>query len=210
MAITPDQTPTARFKSMTNGPEVTFDASASSSPIGSIALYAWDFGDGQTTTTRSPTILHGYKVGGTFEVTLKVTNTAGTSTALTFTGQTASNNGGPSAKATQTITIQNIGVDNFKGKVHRSRKQKKLFLKTQWTKSLIPNAKAYKIFKRNEKITTVKIHNNRRKTICLHPHHLPHSLSKDYKQYLNHKYNIRVVNATGGISEPTFIHVKGH
>jgi hypothetical protein len=209
-AITPDQAPTARFTPTVTGATVTFDASASSSPVGSIATYAWDFGDGQTQTTTSPTISHTYTTSSAFTVTLKVTNTGGTSTDITYTGQMTNNNGGPSAVTTQQITVQTIGVAKFKGKVHRDHKDKKVFLKTKWTKSLIPNARKYEIFARDTKIATVKANHKRHKTLQLHPHHFPHKISKDYRHYLDHKYNIRVVDTLGHISQPTFVHVVKH
>ena len=57
VAITPDQAPTASFSSVAEpaGLASSFDGSASSSPVGSIASYQWDFGDGQTTVTTAPT-----------------------------------------------------------------------------------------------------------------------------------------------------------
>jgi PKD repeat protein len=210
LAITPDQAPTARFTPTTSGATVTLDASASSSPVGSIATYAWDFGDGQTQTTTSPTISHTYATSGTFKVTLKVTNTGGTSTDITYTGHMTSNNGGPSAVTTQQIAVQTIGVAKFKGKVHRDHKDKKVFLKTKWTKSLIPNARKYEIFARDTKIATVKANHKRHKTLQLHPHHFPNKISKDYRHYLDHKYNIRAVDSLGHISQPTFVHVVKH
>jgi DNA-binding beta-propeller fold protein YncE len=210
IAITPDQAPTARFTSTISRATVTFDGSTSSSPIGSIATYAWDFGDGQTSTTSSPTTSHAYSASGTFTVTLTVTNTAGTSTELTFTGKTASNNGGPSAVTTQQITVQIIGVDKFKGKVHLHHKKKKVYLKTKWSKSLVANTTKYEIYARNTKIATVKAGQKRHKTLRLHPHHFPNKISKDYRHYLDHKYNIRVVNSLGHISQPTFVHVTKH
>ena len=215
VAITPDQAPTARFTPTVNGATVTFDASASSSPIGSIATYAWDFGDGQTFTTSSPTTSHTYSIRGTLTITLTVTNTAGTSTELTFTGQTASNNGGPSAVTTQQITVQTIGVAKFKGKVHLHHEKKKVFLKTRWTNSLIPHARKYEIFAGNMKIATIKANHKRQKTLRLHPHHFPkkaykYNVSREYKNYLEHKYNIRVRDASGHISQPTFVHIVRH
>ena len=105
VAITPDQAPTALFTYRQMGSVVTFDASASTSPIGALRHYHWKFGDGHKTTTTSPIVRHNYHEF--FEklccrnkhivARLTVTNTAGTSTEVTFTGKTVSNNGGPSA-----------------------------------------------------------------------------------------------------------------
>ena len=82
-----------------------FDATSSTTPTGSIASYRWDFGDGVVQTVQSPTVTHTYSSAGPKMVTLTVTNTGGTSTEVTFTGQTVSNNGGPSA-----VTQQNVDI----------------------------------------------------------------------------------------------------
>ena len=60
IAITPDQAPTALFTSVINGLTVTFDASTSTSPVGDVVEWNWDFGDGdhETSTTRSPKLAH--------------------------------------------------------------------------------------------------------------------------------------------------------
>lgn len=49
------------------GAPITFDASAST---GDIETYAWDFGDGSTTTTQDPTVTHTYDERGTYTVTI--------------------------------------------------------------------------------------------------------------------------------------------
>ena len=105
LSITPDQAPTSLFTASISNLIVSFDGSSSSSPVGSIARYDWDFGDGHTGSSRFPTIGHIYGGAGTFTVTLTVTNTSGTSTRQTFTGQTVSNNGLPCAQSTQAITV---------------------------------------------------------------------------------------------------------
>lgn len=54
---------------------VFFDASASSDPDGTIASYAWDFGDGATASGASPT--HVYEQVGSFTATVTVTDDDG-------------------------------------------------------------------------------------------------------------------------------------
>lgn len=113
LAISTDQAPTARFSFLLASPGFpsTFDASASSSPVGSIASYRWNFGDGSpVVTTTDPVVTHTYNALGNFTVTLTVTNTGGTSTTRTFTGQTVSNNGRPRARLSQTIEILAVFV----------------------------------------------------------------------------------------------------
>ncbi|MEM1566593.1 MAG: PKD domain-containing protein [Candidatus Bathyarchaeia archaeon] len=56
---------------------VTFDASGSTPDGGVIISYAWDFGDGNITTTSSHIITHAYLTHGTFTVTLTVTDSEG-------------------------------------------------------------------------------------------------------------------------------------
>ncbi len=107
VAIVPDQAPTAQFKATParHGSPTKFDASSSSSPVGTIVSYAWKFGDGASATTTHPKISHTYATAGTFSVTLTVVNSQGTSTKQVFTGNTMSNNGGPSAKVKMHVLI---------------------------------------------------------------------------------------------------------
>lgn len=60
---------------VTTGTDVTFDASGSSDPDGTIQSYEWDFGDGNTATGQIVT--HAYSTDGTFSVTLTVTDDTG-------------------------------------------------------------------------------------------------------------------------------------
>jgi YVTN family beta-propeller protein len=82
VAITPDQAPLAKFsvKKGAIGYPSIFDASDSLSPVGNIVNYAWDFGDGETLQTSTPIISHVYVKTGVYSITLRVTNSAGTST----------------------------------------------------------------------------------------------------------------------------------
>ena len=56
---------------------ITFDASSSHAADGSIVRYAWDFGDGTTASSPSPTAAHAYQLDGNYTVQLTVTDNAG-------------------------------------------------------------------------------------------------------------------------------------
>lgn len=71
-AVRPNQNPAAAFTSTVNGLTVAVDGSGSADPDGSLADYAWDFGDGSTGTDATAT--HTYADGGTFSVKLTVTD----------------------------------------------------------------------------------------------------------------------------------------
>ena len=88
--------PTASFTSATSGLSATFtDGSTDSS--GTINAYAWDFGDGGTSTVKSPT--HTYAAAGTYTVKETVSDSNGKSS--TKTGSVTVGSGGT---ATQLIT----------------------------------------------------------------------------------------------------------
>ena len=53
---------------------VTFDASSSYDPSGTILLYQWNFGDGNLTGLSVPTTTHTYSTVGNYTVTLTVTD----------------------------------------------------------------------------------------------------------------------------------------
>jgi PKD repeat protein len=71
--------PTASFTISPNpatiGSPVSFDAGASTHPFGTVASYAWSFGDGGTATGVATT--HSYALPGTYAVTLTVTDSDG-------------------------------------------------------------------------------------------------------------------------------------
>jgi PKD repeat protein len=60
--------------------DVTFQTTGSSDPDGTIASYAWDFGDGTTGAGAEPT--HTYTAGGRYFPTLTVTDDGGASSTL--------------------------------------------------------------------------------------------------------------------------------
>lgn len=82
LLFTPDQAPLARFVATTSflGEISYFDASTSCSPSGAISSYHWDFGDGQSAISTESMVSHLYTVPGTYQVSLRVVNSAGTST----------------------------------------------------------------------------------------------------------------------------------
>ena len=123
VVASPDQGPTARIRTSTNsvtdeacggggsgevvsftvcvqrGTAVEFDAGASTRGTTAIRDYRWNFGDGSPAVTTSGSVVsHVYASPGTYTASVTVTDVAGTSTSLVFTGQTVSRNG--SSRAT--------------------------------------------------------------------------------------------------------------
>ncbi|MHB1139715.1 MAG: PKD domain-containing protein [Microthrixaceae bacterium] len=95
---------------------VDFDATGSSDADGTIVGYAWDFGDGNTSTDAAPN--HLYTVAGSYDVELTITDddglTANATTTVTATdgadaryvASTGSDVGGCQASATPCQTVQ--------------------------------------------------------------------------------------------------------
>jgi PKD repeat protein len=78
-------TPTASFSVSCTFLDCTFDATGSGDSDGTVESYAWDFGDGHTDTTTEPSASHSFDPGGTYVVSLTVTDNDG------GTGQTTRN-----------------------------------------------------------------------------------------------------------------------
>ncbi|OUE27402.1 PKD domain-containing protein [Clavibacter michiganensis] len=76
-----NQAPVAAFTSSVAGLVASLDASTSSDPDGTVASYAWAFGDGTTGAGRTTT--HAYAAGGSFTVALTVTDDKGLATTTT-------------------------------------------------------------------------------------------------------------------------------
>jgi len=77
----PNQAPVADFSSTANNLAVAFDGSASADADGTIAGYAWDFGD--STSAAGATANHTYAAEGTYAVKLTVTDDDGATGTLT-------------------------------------------------------------------------------------------------------------------------------
>ncbi len=110
--IAPNVLPTAAFTAdCTADPACTF-TSTSSDTDGTVQTYAWDFGDGSTSTT-GPVVSHTFTSRGTFTVTLTVTdNRAGASASPATTQVTISKvNGKPTAAFTVNCTDLVCTVD---------------------------------------------------------------------------------------------------
>ena len=111
-AITPDQAPVANFtvQSGPPGSPSSFDASSSLAPSTPIVSYAWNFGDGTTQTTSTPTVSHTYASAGVYQASVTETDSAGTSTTPVYTGQQLARNGGPGATATRSVVVTTGGA----------------------------------------------------------------------------------------------------
>lgn len=74
-APAPNAAPSAAFSATPSALTAVFNATASSDADGTVASYAWNFGDG--TTGTGATASHDYTAAGTYQVTLTVTDDDG-------------------------------------------------------------------------------------------------------------------------------------
>jgi PKD repeat protein len=83
---------------------VTFDGSGSTDSDGSIASYAFTFGDGASVTSASPIVTHTYTTAGNFSASLVVTDTGGASSTKAQTSIQVKANKAPKASLTASPT----------------------------------------------------------------------------------------------------------
>ena len=107
--VTPNQVPEASFTSAVKDLGVTVDGSGSSDPDGTIASYAWDFGDGAT--ADGATASHAYAAAGTFTVTLTVTDNAGATGVKSVPVTVVTPNQVPEASFTSAVKDLGVTVD---------------------------------------------------------------------------------------------------
>lgn len=100
----PNQPPVAAFTKSCTNLACSF-TSTSSDPDGSISSYSWTFGDGATSTAQNPS--HTYATGGTYAVTLKVTDNSGATNTVSHSVTVTAPNTAPvvNAGADQTVIL---------------------------------------------------------------------------------------------------------
>jgi PKD repeat protein len=98
----PNQPPVAAFSSSCSWLGCTF-TSTSSDPDGSISAYSWTFGDGATSTAQNPS--HTYGAGGTYTVTLKVTDNRGATNTVSHSVTVTAPNAAPVVNAGSDQTV---------------------------------------------------------------------------------------------------------
>ena len=81
--VAPTAKAAASATSVETGKAITFSAAGSVDSDGTIAAYAWTFGDGQASATTSPS--HAYAAAGTYPVSLTVTDNAGATAKASLT-----------------------------------------------------------------------------------------------------------------------------
>lgn len=96
----------------TVGTPVSLTAEAESGP-GTLPIvsYAWDFGDGETETSGSPTIDHRYERAGTYAVSVTLTDVSGSSTTRVYDGSRVVRTGSGPARAEVAVVVSAATVE---------------------------------------------------------------------------------------------------
>lgn len=152
--ITPNLPPVAAFD-VAGGPDqgtgtpVSFDASASSDSDDAVATYEWDFGDGTSMTTTGPTTEHTYTQGGSFDVSLKLTDDQGCADDVSqFTGRKDYCGSRGEGVTSQSISVTDVSPPEFqlkgKGK-QKSAKKVLVKVKVDETANVVVKPKGKKV-----------------------------------------------------------------
>ncbi len=107
-----NQSPTAAFTSSCSNLTCSF-TNTSSDPDGSISANSWDFGDGQTSTTASPS--HTYGAAGTYTVSLTVTDNQGATNSVSHSVTVSPTNQSPTAAFTSSCSNLTCNFTNTSG-----------------------------------------------------------------------------------------------
>jgi len=104
--------PTAAFTSSVDELTANLDGTSSTDAVGSIARWAWDFGDGSAPATGATTT-HTYAAGGIYQVVLTVTDDQGLTSAVTHPVTVAAPvpNAAPTASFTSSVSDLAVAVD---------------------------------------------------------------------------------------------------
>lgn len=105
----PNSAPTAAFTQSSNALTASFDASSSSDSDGSVASYAWDFGDGTTGSGAQPS--HSYPTAGSYVVSLVVTDNLGATGSVTHSVTVAAANVPPTAAFSSSVSALTATFD---------------------------------------------------------------------------------------------------
>jgi hypothetical protein len=98
-----------------SGLQVSFDASGSSDPDGTVASYQWTFGDGTSLTSSSPTATHLYAAAGTYTASVVAVDNLGLSGAAASVSVSVVALPTPSALTLSTASVR--GGSNVTGRV---------------------------------------------------------------------------------------------
>ena len=116
-----NQPPVGSFTATASQLVASLDASASTDD-GSIASYAWTFGDGATATLTSPSTTHTYSAAGTYTIKLIVTDNQGLAGAAVSKSLTVTNVGATQPTGSNITPIQNLvsQADNLSGQINKA------------------------------------------------------------------------------------------
>ena len=106
----PNEPPVAVFAATVNGAVRGGGSAGSTDPDGTIATYAWDWGDG-TALGSGATASHTYTQSGSYTIALTVTDNGGASTSVTHSVAVTVPNQPPMAVFAATVNGASVGVD---------------------------------------------------------------------------------------------------